>query len=333
MFTRPDGVTDDDVARALERAWGRKALTIEYAAVGFGSFHWRITSADGDWFVTIDDLDMKLRNSADTRRRAQSRLLAALTVARFLQDNGYDFVVAPVRTRVGEIAAPIGDRYVMAVYPYVAGETHAWGAYPSHVERLAVLDRLGALHSAPSSIAPAAVVDDFTIPCREILEGSLRDLGVPWNTGPFGERTRRLLKVHGDEVLRVLGHYDRLVEIVAGRPERVVLTHGEPHRGNTITTLTGVMLIDWDTALVAPRERDLWSLIDEDATSAHAYERLTGVAVDNDALSLYRLCWDLCEIAMFTADFRRPHDRTADTTVAWETLNRFMAPMRWTMVG
>ncbi|MPZ79263.1 MAG: phosphotransferase [Actinophytocola sp.] len=40
--------------------------------------------------------------------------------------------------------------------------------------------------------------------------------------------------------------------------------HGEPHRGNTITTPNGVVLIDWDTTLIAAPERDLWALVGED---------------------------------------------------------------------
>ena len=50
---------------------------------------------------------------------------------------------------------------------------------------------------------------------------------------------------------RLFEHYDRLVAGVAGRPERMVLTHGEPHPANTLKTSEGWMLVDWDTTLTA----------------------------------------------------------------------------------
>jgi aminoglycoside phosphotransferase (APT) family kinase protein len=47
------------------------------------------------------------------------------------------------------------------------------------------------------------------------------------------------------------------------KPDRLsdeVLTHGEPHPGNLIQVGSRWMLVDWDTTLVAPPERDLWLL-------------------------------------------------------------------------
>ena len=67
------------------------------------------------------------------------------------------------------------------------------------------------------------------------------------------------------------------------------------------------MLIDWDTTLIAPPERDLWSLVGEDPAVSDAYTALTGTAVDPGAIELYRLGWDLAEIAIYVTQFRRPH--------------------------
>jgi len=40
--------------------------------------------------------------------------------------------------------------------------------------------------------------------------------------------------------------YDSLTRAAAGRPERMVLTHGELHAANTINTDSGLVLVDWD---------------------------------------------------------------------------------------
>lgn len=150
-----------------------------------------------------------------------------------------------------------------------------------------------------------------------------------WESGLFGEPARLLLARHTSSVRHVLEHYDRLAATAISRPERMVLTHGEPHRGNTITTNDSVVLIDWDTALIAPPERDLWVLADEDPRTIDDYAAQVGAMPNAEALELYRLWWDLTEISMFIGQFRQPHRKNADTSVAWDSLNRCVDPDRW----
>jgi len=71
-------------------------------------------------------------------------------------------------------------------------------------------------------------------------------------------------------------------------------------------------------ALARP-ERDLWWVISDDQDAAR-YERLTGRAVNDDALAFYRLRWGLDDIAEFASEIRRPHEATADTLVSWTAL-------------
>ena len=328
MFTRPDELSDADIVRAVADGWGLRTTSVEWAPVGFGSHHWHVRSGAHRWFLTVDDLDARPRHVAQTRVDASRRLSAALTVARSLRDGGLNFVVAPVRNRHQGVVHPINDRYVAALYEYVDGEFHSWSPYPTRADRLAVLDRIVAIHT--SNIATSAPLrDDFTIPGRDQLEIALAEVDRPWGCGPYADRARTLLRAHGDVLLAVLAQYDDLVDVVAHRSERAVLTHGEPHRGNTINTSDGVMLIDWDTALIAPPERDLWMLIDEDTQIAADYTERTGVPLDDAALRLYRLWWDLCEISLFMAAFRAPHEDTEDTQIAWLALQRFLDPVRW----
>ena len=70
-------------------------------------------------------------------------------------------------------------------------------------------------------------------------------------------------------------------------------------------------------------------MIGEEPSVAAQYERLTGTRVSEDAVDLYRLAWDLNEIAIYVSDFRRPHERTDDTSEAWQNLQHFLDPTRW----
>ena len=329
MFTRPPDLPDSAVADALAVGWGLVVDEIDYAPVGFGSHHWRVAAESQRWFVTVDDLDARQRDAADDRDAAAARLTAALGTARALRADGLDFVVAPQATCTGDVVHRVDDRYLAAVYEYVDGITHDWGGYASRADRLAVLDRLVALHSATATVHAVALVDDFAIPGRDQLAVALTDNRSRWGPGPFASGAEQLLRRHASDVTIALARYDDLVAEVARTPERFVITHGEPHRANTINSADGVALIDWDTTLLAPPERDLWMLIDDEPGIAEDYTARTGVAVDSAAVQLYRLWWDLCEISLYTAELRAPHTDTEDVHTSWEGLREDLDPKRW----
>ncbi len=110
----------------------------------------------------------------------------------------------------------------------------------------------------------------------------------------------------------------------------MVITHGEPHAGNVLVTGGGLVLVDWDTTLLAPPERDLWDLAGDDRAVLHRYAVATGTAIDEQALTLYRLWYDLAEIGGYLTLFRSPHANTGDTRESWTNLQHFLRPAeRW----
>jgi spectinomycin phosphotransferase len=70
-------------------------------------------------------------------------------------------------------------------------------------------------------------------------------------------------------------------------------------------------------------------LIGEDPVIAEEYAARTGVVVEPVVVQLYRLWWDLCEIALYITEFRAPHIDSEDTRVAWRGLREHLDPTRW----
>ena len=91
-----------------------------------------------------------------------------------------------------------------------------------------------------------------------------------------------------------------------------VPTHGEPHPANQLRTADGVLLVDWETLALAPRERDLGPLV------RSGYADL--VHPDPAMLELFDLEWRLDEIAQYTDWFSSPHRGTASDAVAFRGL-------------
>jgi aminoglycoside phosphotransferase (APT) family kinase protein len=118
--------------------------------------------------------------------------------------------------------------------------------------------------------------------------------------------------------------YGTLADDVRSQPERSVITHGEPDPRNVLKTPAGFVMVDWDFVRLAPPERDLWDLADTDRSVLASYTMATGTAIDPGALALFRMRYDLAEIAEYIALFRGPHEDTEDTAESWKNLTYFL---------
>jgi hypothetical protein len=88
--------------------------------------------------------------------------------------------------------------------------------------------------------------------------------------------------------------------------------------------------VDWDFVQLAPPERDLWELAETDPSVLAAYTEATGTVVDSNALALFRMWYDLAEIAGYIELFRAAHGDTEDTAESWRNLEYFLRPAeRW----
>jgi spectinomycin phosphotransferase len=324
VLTPPDDLSEDVLASVLAGEWGLAIASMTYQPLGFGSHHWQIVDADGTrWFGTVDELETKRHSAHESLDTAFDRLRAALGTARALADHGGTFAVAPVPAQYGAPVVRMGDRFGVAVYPFVDGQTFRWGEFFPAAHRGGVLDMVTAVHAAPEAVRRHAQADDFTVPLRDEMEATLRapdDIDDIDDAGPYARPAAHLLATHAEPVRRQLARYDELVVSARARPDRAVLTHGEPHPGNTMLTPDGWRLIDWDTVLVAPPERDLWMLDPGDGTILHAYASATGIAPLAPMIELYRIGWDLSDMALYVSRFRGKHTGSPDDDKSWHGL-------------
>lgn len=315
MNTPPDQLDETVLADALLGGWAVSVAQLDYAALGFGSHHWTVTAEDGSrLFATVDDLDNKAW-MADTRDLVFAGLRSAFGTAAALAAAGLEYVVAPRPATSGEAVLRLDDRYTVALFPFVEGEAGEFAAAGDDD----VVDLLAALHAATGVARPHATTVGVTLPGRSSIESALRDAGRPWTAGPYSEAVRQEIVAHRDDVVDLVALADRLAGEIEGRGGRFVVTHGEPHPGNVMRTADGPALVDWDTVALAPPERDLWMLAAApDDPPAARYTAATGRRLDPEALDLFRLSWDLRDLAEYLQVLRAPHPESEDTAQALE---------------
>jgi spectinomycin phosphotransferase len=318
---RPEGLADADVAAALARHWDIAVSEFRYAPVGFGGYHWSGADPSGSrWFVTVTDL---------ARFDSFGHLEQAMDATARLARAGLEFIVAPVPAASGRAVFPLGNRYAITVLPFADGIPGRWGDPLTAADKAKITGMLARLHQAREH-AGDLPVQPTDLRGRADIDASLRERAGSWQSGPYGEPARLLVKEHAASLAAALDAFDQLSTELSPSAADLVITHGEIHAGNLIRSGQELLLIDWDTVGLARPERDLWWIVSESSTEAAQYAQLTRREVNEAALSLYRLRWDLDDVAEFLGLFRGPHERSADTETAWRGLagmfGRLVAP-------
>jgi spectinomycin phosphotransferase len=306
MKEPPTGFVLEDLRAALLEHWGIGARELVYLPVGFGAHHWRAADRSGNaYFLALHDLGAETEAEFD-------KLTRALQTADWLQTAGeLEFVVGPLRNRAGRVVRQYAEAQALAVYPWLE-------CRESELDAPGVGRLLARLHARTGGI-PAGLgrVEDFATPRRGDLERALVELDRPWDAGPYGEPARKRLQVAAVPTRELLALYDRLAKEAGGTRSDWVITHGEPYGPNLVETDDGrMLLVDWDSALLAPRERDLWEIPSE-ARAMRTYVEMTGCVPDPARLRLYRAWYHLAETGIYIHQFREPHTGDLNDAEAW----------------
>jgi spectinomycin phosphotransferase len=277
----PNDVSDADVLAVVRRHWEPQADAVEHLPVGWGAHHWRVdVRGTPTLFATLDP---------DLPRHTHASLESAYASAACL---GVDFVWRSLPRVDGGFTLSVGAR-TASVAGWLPGERPS----ESVAELPAMLE---SLHS--SAVPTTARV--WTSEIAPGLAVRLRDLlQHPWS-GPLGPAARELVVGHLSRVSGWAREHARLVALAD--PTTYVVTHGEPGVHNQWLARGRTWLLDWESLLLAPRERDLATLVHE------------GRDVDHDPamVRLFDLEWRLSEVWAFATWLQGPHEGDADDRAA-----------------
>jgi hypothetical protein len=242
---------------------------------------------------------------------------------------GLRFIVPAIPSNSSAMVVAIESRFALSVYDWIDVQPFldADGALAANL--------VAQIHRASREHPVNGLREDFRIPHRDHLEAALGLLHVPWLTGPFGEPSRELLAAHGAEVRSAHRLYDHLVAVAQEINTEWCLTHGEPSGDNLVRDQEGSPhLVDWESARLAPPERDL-AHVSLSAEALASYVDVAGGPPPHaDIVRLYRLWYDLAESGVYLMQFQAPHMADDNMIESWENFQTFLpTSARWPEVG
>ncbi|WP_052590445.1 phosphotransferase enzyme family protein [Luteipulveratus mongoliensis] len=281
----------------------------------------RLTDVDGG-----EDISARVLRAVDVDSRAYAIKItrsvspATLLVTRYLVDRGIDGATAPLPARDGRPWFDLGGLQV-TVTPWINGrpaytvdmtEGH-WRAYGELLARVHTT-RL------PCDLDSLLPRETHHVPGRATVR-SIASEAAGVRLRPVDELTAALLELfeaHRDEITTILHAIDVIGARLRSQPMIPVLCHGDAHAANLLLAEDDSLnLIDWDGAVIAPRERDLMFVLGGVIATAPISARqqewfLDGygdVEVDPLRLAYYLCSWAVQDFAAYGAEVR---DRTND---------------------
>ncbi len=295
MLDRPN-LPDDHILAVLHTAFALPVKALHFLPLGADSNTpvYRAETADGvPYFVKL---------------RLDDFHEASLTIPRYFYAQGLHQIIPPLLAQDGQLWAALGDHHLI-LYPFVRGRPsyehgmtpvhwRTWGAAMRHLHALALLGEL-------TRTLPRA---DFMPEWPARMQRLLHRLADTPGDEPLIQALAAFLGEKHTEVTAVIAQTQRLATALQTNLPPFVLCHGDIDGWNLlIDEHDHLFIVDGDTLILAPKERDLmfiggghgdsgYGAVQEEALFYAGYGQ---TIVNGTALAYYRFARALEDIVLF----------------------------------
>lgn len=247
MLERPS-IQDAAILACLLNEYGLPIEKIEFLRLGADSNTavFRATAGDGTpYFV-------KLRSGSFDEM--------TIRVPKLLNEQGMRSIIVPLATQSGDLWVDLGE-FKLAVFPFVTGKD-ASEADLSDQHWRELGRALSALHTAqiPTEIASRIQQEAYSDRWRQQVK---QFLAMP---GPLVDdvaaELAAFLNEKNAQISQLVQRAEDLAKVLQMQDAPFVLCHADIHAWNTLIDADQsqeqkLYIVDWDTLILAPKERDL----------------------------------------------------------------------------
>ena len=278
MIEKPD-ISDERITTTLDERYSIQADTIEFLPVGndASSFSYRVETNDGHLYF------LKIKTKPPEP--------AGLLIPRFLKESGIEQVIAPLPAKTQKLSEEI-DEFSIVLYPFVTGK-EAMGVGMTASQWTEFGSTLKRIHTTrlAENISQFVERESFISKWGRQVKALHKHVNIQQYDDPYQNQLARLWKENYETIQTVMERTERIGKHLQQADLEFFLCHADIHTANIlITHEQNLFIVDWDGALLAPKERDLMFVIGqkEDALFFRGYGK---VQVDLLTLAYYRYEW------------------------------------------
>jgi spectinomycin phosphotransferase len=245
MLEKPD-IADQLILGHLQHEYGLYAIQLNFLPLGVdvNAAVYRLLAQDGKVYF------LKLRKGVF------EELIVA--VPQFLESQGIPHILAPIPTLKGQLWGNL-DEYRMTLYPFVAGKD-GYEATLSDRQWVELGAAMRAVHTAriPPDLRQMLPQEIYSSRYRQAVREFQAQVVSTTYEDRISARLAAFMQEKQAEISRLVDRSEKLGQALQARSLEFVLCHADLHAGNLlISNQEAFFIVDWDSALLAPRECDL----------------------------------------------------------------------------
>lgn len=183
---------------------------------------------------------------------------ASVLVPNFLSELGVQQVIPSYRTKSGQGWANLPP-FKVILYPHADGQ-NASEKNLSHRQWTEFGIALKKLHTAhiPSTITSNIECEKFSPKWRNIVKIFLKRIEEETFNEPVAAEMAAFLTVKSHQTHKLIKRAEQFAQMLQQQPPEYVLCHADIHGWNLLLdSKEQLYMVDWDTLIFAPKERDL----------------------------------------------------------------------------
>ena len=245
MLEKPE-IEDKKILNTLEREFGLDVEEIAFLPLGADqntAVYRVVTKEDNVYFL-------KLRSGEFNE--------ASVSVPSYLSKLGIKQIIPPLATRTGQLHAVL-ENYAVILYPFVEGK-NGFERSLSEPQWRQFGAALKAFHTAkfPPAITRSIPREEFSPQWRESVKMVLKRIDQETFSEPIAREMADFLKTKSIEISELVNRTEHFAQVLQRQTLEFILCHGDIHAWNLLLTDNGAFyMVDWDTLIFAPKERDL----------------------------------------------------------------------------
>jgi spectinomycin phosphotransferase len=322
MLEKPD-IHVESLTACLQADYDVRARTVEFLPLG-ADVHTAVYKVIAD-------------NEASYFLKLRQGTFAPLTLSfpRWLSEGGIQQIIAPLETTKGQLHTHLLE-FAVILYPFVAGR-NGYEVALSEEQWTQLGATLRHMHTCemPERFRQDFQVERFSSEWREAVKQFLKRA----EREEFGEavarETARLLRAERAQILDLVYRAENLAQMLKTQTPPFVPCHADLHAGNIhVVNDHAFYLVDWDTLILAPKERDLifvgsglmGSHYEPEAEETLFYHGYGEVEINHTALAYYRYERIVQDIAAFCEQLLSGDEGGADGEQSFQYLQSNFSP-------
>jgi spectinomycin phosphotransferase len=265
MLEKPE-LADEDIIRCLHEQYGLSVGSITFLPLGadLNTAVYRATTRAGTAYF------VKLRRGDFNE--------ACVAVPNYLHSLGIRQIIPALCTQTGQPWAALAP-FKVILYPFVEGQNgfdkklseQQWVEFGAALKRFHTAD-------LPAVLTSGIPCEDFSPRWRELLKMFLGRIESENFKEPVAAELAAFLKTKKECMVQMVERAERFAGMLQEQPPAFILCHADIHIWNLfIDVKESLYMVDWDTLLFAPKERDLMFIgggLGDSGTTPEQEERL-----------------------------------------------------------